>query len=678
VLILNYFAANLPIMQSIPRLIRWILITALFFFVLMLVLRIAAFVTFAPPGLHARDALSAFWLGFRFDAREVGLVSLLLLITGSVPVLDPFTRKAGKTVMFSLLCIFLAALIVFYVIDFLHFRYLLQRLNASALSFLEDAKISGTMAWQTYPVIRILLGMIVVFIVLFLLLRRLYKKIAATTYTGGKSKRVLFSIILFLLCALGIFGRAGQYPLRWSDAFDLGSDFQANLALNPFQSFFSSLSFRSSSYDLAKVKKNYPLVADYLVVSQRDTVALNYERIVRGAEDDTTIRRSNIVMVICESFSAYKSSMWGNPLNTTPYFNELCKQGLFFDNCFTPSFGTARGVWASITGIQDVELNKTASRNPAMVDQHTIINDFNGYHKYYFLGGSTSWANIRGLLTNNIKDLHIYEEQDYTSSKVDVWGISDRNLFKEANKVLSNETKPFFAVIQTADNHRPYTIPEEDLKEFKKVNMLADSLKKYGFDNNDELNAFRFTDFCYQDFIETAKKAKYFSNTIFMFVGDHGIDGNAGNMFPPAWSKDGLTRNHVPLLFYAPGIIQARRLHCVASQVDVLPTLAGLANINYTNTGFGRDLLQQFRTDSGKSNLAFIYDANNKDIGVINGSWYYTRNQQGSQEKMLWADFNAPENNHNKDSMMMANRAYTEAIFETARFMLKNNKKKLR
>ena len=32
------------------------------------------------------------------------------------------------------------------------------------------------------------------------------------------------------------------------------------------------------------------------------------------------------------------------------------------------------------------------------------------FEKYYFLGGSTSWANIRGVLTNNISDLKIYEQ----------------------------------------------------------------------------------------------------------------------------------------------------------------------------------------------------------------------------------------------------------------------------
>ena len=43
-------------------------------------------------------------------------------------------------------------------------------------------------------------------------------------------------------------------------------------------------------------------------------------------------------------------------------------------------------VWAVVTGIPDVEYPNTASRNPAAVDQHTIINDYKGYDKFYFLG----------------------------------------------------------------------------------------------------------------------------------------------------------------------------------------------------------------------------------------------------------------------------------------------------
>jgi arylsulfatase A-like enzyme len=161
-----------------------------------------------------------------------------------------------------------------------------------------------------------------------------------------------------------------------------------------------------------------------------------------------------------------------------------------------------------------------------------------------------------------------------------------------------------------------------------------------------------------------------------MFIGDHGIGGNAGNMLPAAWTDQGLTSYHVPLLFYAPKLLKPQRLHCIASQVDVLPTLAGLARVSYRNTTLGRDLMDQYRKDSGRSNMAFIIDPNNADIGVINDAWYYTRNQQGKQEKMVWADFAHPENPAGKDSLFNVNHRYTTALYETARYLLMNNKKK--
>ncbi|HRF17717.1 MAG TPA: sulfatase-like hydrolase/transferase, partial [Chitinophagaceae bacterium] len=182
----------------------------------------------------------------------------------------------------------------------------------------------------------------------------------------------------------------------------------------------STLKFRNVGYDEKAVRRHYNLMADVFGIKNRDTASLNFKRIMPVQDSVPTIEKPNVVLVICESFSAYKSSMWGNPLNTTPYFNELCKQGAFFKNCFSPAYGTARGIWAIITGIPDVTEFKTASRNPNLVDQHTILNDLKDYEKFYFLGGSASWANIRGVLKDNIKGLHLYEQQDYSSPKIDV------------------------------------------------------------------------------------------------------------------------------------------------------------------------------------------------------------------------------------------------------------------
>ena len=667
--------------QRIPKLLRWIFSVVIIFLVAMTIFRFIFFFTYNPPGKPISG--SAFLMGLRFDARIACIVGLAMMLLTFISVLNPFKNSGAKKIWNFLLPVAFAVLVLFYFIDFYHFDYLHQRLNASVLNYLQDAGISFNMMWQTYPLVKATIVLIILLILArFIFARLLTRYLQQDSFY--KRKGVWLYVISFILLALIIVGKIvvmpGQFPLRWSDAFTLTDDFKANLALNPFQSFFSTLSFRNSTFDIKKVKANYSLMAAYLGVQQPDSTQLNYERKYSAA--DSSGNKPNVVLVICESFSAYKSSMYGNPLNTTPFFNELCNNGVFFDRCFTPAYGTARGVWATITGIPDVESPSTASRNPNAVNQQTIINDFNGYNNYYFLGGSATWANIRGLLTNNINGLHLYEGDDYKANKIDVWGISDKNLFLEANKVLKEQNKPFFAVIQTADNHRPYTIPKEDEASFKKLSFSTDSLKRFGFESNEEMNAFRFTDFCYQQFIEAAKKEKYFDNTIFVFVGDHGIRGSAGNMFPKSWSEQGLTCEHVPLLFYAPKLLPAKRIHDVCSQVDILPTAAALAKINYNNNTFGRDLFDtvpalQYKTIFKGEKYAFIIDHDVKTIGLISNQYYFLKNLKSGKVDFVSVINNNPvEKNPQTDSVRNYLSQLTGAYYETAKYLMLNNKKK--
>jgi phosphoglycerol transferase MdoB-like AlkP superfamily enzyme len=538
--------------------------------------------------------------------------------------------------------------------------------------------------WQSYPIIKIIL----LLLVSVLLARYAFGKLLRGYQKQrplNNRKRIpayIITVLLFAQCIIGkIVVKPGQFPLRWSDAYSLSDDFKANLALNPFQSFLSSLSFRNSTFNIKKVKEYYPLMASYLGVQQPDSLQLNYKR--SFSWPDTNPNKPNIVVVICESFSAYKSSMYGNPLNTTPYFKGLCDNGVFFDRCFTPAFGTARGVWATITGIPDVESPSTASRNPNAVDQRTIINDFKGYSNFYFLGGNATWANIRGVLTNNINGLNLYEGDNFKAKSIDVWGISDKNLFLESNAVLKQQTTPFFAVIQTADNHRPYTIPAEDKAAFKLMNFSADSLRRFGFESNEEMNAFRYTDFCYQAFIEAASKEKYFDNTIFVFVGDHGIRYSGTlDYFPGSWVKQGLTCEHVPLLFYAPKLLQPKRVHEVCSQVDILPSVASLAKISYQNNAFGRDLFDTTAANSAYKQImrsekfAFITDPDVQSIGLVSNNYYYVKNLKSGKVDFVSTTGNDPVPvTPQTDSMQHYLGRLTDAYYETAKYLLLNNKK---
>jgi len=660
---------------KVPKYIQWTVIIGIIFLIVMTLIRIVYLIAFPKPDSDTLNYFDIFWMGFRFDSRVVACACLLFFILGLIKPLNPFRTKTGKIVAFTLWMIFIIWFILFFIADVAHFSYLGGRLNANATDYLKDTKTSIGMVWETYPVLRVILIFIAGIILLNWLVRVTYKRIAKKENTTSKLSRILSPIVFFLVLALAIFGRAGQYPLRWSDAFTLGSDYASNMALNPFQSYFSSVKYINTAfYDIHKVKKYYtPLMTDLLGIKNIDTATLNYTRDV--VPDSVSANKPNVVIVLCESFSYLKSSMSGNKLNSTPYFDSLTNDGVFFTRAFSPSYGTARGVWALLTGEPDSDPQNSTSRNMNAVSQHLIFNDFKGYNKYYFIGGSLSWANIRGVLKNNIPDLKTYEQPDYSGPKVDVWGVSDKTVFEKANSVFSEENKPFVAIIQTSDNHRPYTIPKVDRKDFHLVNYSDKEILENGFTSVPELNAIRYMDYCFKDFIESAKKEKYFNNTIFVFVGDHGTKGDASRYYSKAWNDGGIVFMHVPLFFYSPALLKPQRINTYASQIDIFPTVAGLAKIPYTNTTLGRDLLSPEICNNPAKSFAFIYSTVMNTIGIIKDSIYLSYGLNNDVPEQVWSMNN---NNpvHLSDSAKSYYHNLIDAVFNTGRYMILHNHNK--
>ena len=125
-----------------------------------------------------------------------------------------------------------------------------------------------------------------------------------------------------------------------------------------------------AAYDLAKVRAAYPVVANFLGIADADPARLIFARRAapwrrRAAPGDgAPPRRPNVVIVLLESFAAYKTGAFGNPLDPTPRFDALAREGTLYTRFFTPTWGTARSVWATVTGLPDVEPHLTATRNP--------------------------------------------------------------------------------------------------------------------------------------------------------------------------------------------------------------------------------------------------------------------------------------------------------------------------
>lgn len=645
--------------------------------VIQTALRLAFYLKFDKPldPITRADALQAFYLGLKYDLRVSLIVLLPLLLLGGWRPLHPVYSTFGRRLWFGYTALVLILMALLFATDFGHYAYLEQRLNATALRFLENPWISATMVWETYPVIT---GAVIIALLIYLCLvffRILVNRIEPKPGQYSRwYQKALIALVTFFIVVFALYGKFSWYPLRWSDAFFSTHAFSAQLASHPALYYFNTFKNREESFNLEATRAYYPLMADYLGVSAGDADALNFRR--ESTYDSAPATPPNVIIVILESFASYKTSLSGNPVDPTPNFARLASEGYYFRNFFVPHTGTARSVWATVTGLPDLEKTKTSTRNPLIVDQHTIINAFKDHSKFYFLGGSASWANIRGLLASNIPGLELYEEGSYASPRVDVWGISDLDLFREAHAVLQEQQGPFFAIIQTSGNHRPYTIPEDNAGFVIQTGDDLDApVTEYGFISLEEYNAFRFMDHSIGEFLRLAEHANYADNTLFIFFGDHGIQANTGRHTPDAEAQLGLNGLRVPLVLYGRRLItEPRVFDKIASQVDVLPTIADLTRTGYVNTTLGRSLLDE-RFDDRRYAFTIEHGAT-RAIGLLDGDYYVRMNFDGGDAHLHRLSAATPRDDiaaaHPELTQKM--KDYTLAIKETAMYMREHNR----
>jgi phosphoglycerol transferase MdoB-like AlkP superfamily enzyme len=608
-------------MQRLSPQLRLALALAAALWVVGLLARLALGAWFSSPAMPLSSAEwgRALLLGARFDAR-VALVSVAVAwLLASLPWLGKRIRpplRRGVWLAYWMLagCVWALAL----VFDAGHYAYLTQRLSAVLFTLARDAREAGGMVWQSYPVLWIVAALALALWLWQRLFTLAWRWATASPSDRAARGRCLAEALVVLLAAGIVHGKLSQYPLRWSDAAELPSVFAQQLALNPMHNLYDTWTFRETGVDEVRLRPAANRVRGFVglppLVGNQPITLLRSVPARPGAPSGAP---PNVVLVLLESFAGHKVGALGSPLGATPSFDALARDGLLFTRMMSAHAHTARGVFATVTAIPDVSRQSTASRNPAAANQFSIVSEFKAHKKFYFIGGSTSWANVRGLLASNIPGIDIVEQTRLKAPVVDVWGVSDKNLFLEANDWLAAQTQPFFAIIQTSGNHRPYTIPAEDSQAFDPPIPAAQALQDNGFISADEYRAFAYLDWCVGQFMQRARREKYFQNTIFAFVGDHGIIGSTGPHFPPAWRELAITQGHTPLLIYSPGRVAPQRIEHWAQQVDVLPTLAALAGIAHRNTTLGRDLLDP-RFDA--SRIAFTFQFTGRDdLGVLVG-----------------------------------------------------------
>ena len=176
-------------------------------------------------------------------------------------------------------------------------------------------------------------------------------------------------------------------------------------------------------------------------------------------------------------------------------------------------------------------------------------------------------------------------------------------------------------------------------------------------------------------FIKIAKKEPYFDNTLFVFFGDHGIHAPTGNHVPASYSQLSLQGLRVPLVLYGKSVISnAKVFDTIASEVDVLPTIASVTKTDYLNTTLGRDLTD-YTFDENR--YAFtIEHGGGRTIGLISDEYYLLMRPDGSDKKLHHLTSNNPREDVSAGKPEMSDLLTQKltAIWNTIGYMRENNK----
>ncbi|HIP30291.1 MAG TPA: hypothetical protein EYG93_03930 [Sulfurospirillum arcachonense] len=659
--------------QKLPRLIRFLLLLTFWEVVLFTLFRVAFFVAFKDYGTDytSLDVLFSFWLGFRFDLQLALIANLPILLLGGIKYIGIFKSTFGKYFWISYIFIVNMAFIALYIMDFPYFDFFKKMVDSSIIRYFYDIGEAFKMVAEGYPLIPTAIGFTLFMVLLFMLIKKLVTSIdnGLDNFASKKQKVTIYSLF-FVIYVFGGYGKFEMYPWRWSEAFYSSNSFLSYLASNPVTYFKNTLKNKDIKYDINATINYYPHMVKYLEIDTPDENNLSLVRVVEPKHDSEYVfDKPNIVFILGESTSYARSSISGNPLDPTPFLKEMSDSGLTYSRFYTPHAGTARSVWTSMTGLPDVERMRTSSRNPMAVQEHMILNALSDYEKHYFIGGSLSWGNVRGVV-GNVDGLHTYEEQDYpNSTHNDVWGISDVHLSNEVNEVLKKQTKPFFAFVQLAGNHSPNNIPDENFGfEFSK-DLNKDDLLKYSFDGKiDDYNGQKFLDHSVKHLITLAKKEEYFKNTIFIFIGDHGLVKRGDHMHEAEQTY--LTHTlHTPLIIYAPELIKHKKFDYPISETDIMATVAGMVGVQYVNTGIGRDILAK-DFDSKQHYAFYLTHEEDFKINLIGKEFIFRMRASGKDKQLFKYFYDKKDNNLIEQYPEIAKEmeGVCRGIFESTRY----------
>jgi phosphoglycerol transferase MdoB-like AlkP superfamily enzyme len=510
--------------------------------------------------------LLSFWKGLRMDVSSACYLLMLPLVFVCIGVVNNQCRKffiVAKWVNYFLILFYL-------VISFAGMGLYANwgtKINSKALSFIIYPQEMAGIIFDVYNFLYF--GILLAFLALIVFLYNHFIRISSIS-SQGVFRSLIFFLVFTGLLFVGERGGFQKYPLNKSSCFYSKYPVLNFAALNDFWNFSALLTspqIKKNPYNFFEKSAAEKTIVELFSVKKDST------------EYVLTKNRPNIVLIVLESFSADAIACLGGEKGIAPFFDSLAKEGLLFTDAYATGFRTDQGIVALLSGFPAqprTSIIKNFEKFDKLPNLMTTMNK-NGYRTSFYYGGDLKYANTKTYLEMAGTDILVGGTYIPHTRQTD-WGVYDEDVFAYHLNDLKGMQQPFFSVMLSLTNHEYF---------------VADIEKVYPEKNENDLfhNTAHYTDKCLYNYIQQAKKTKWYSNTLFIITADH------AHKHPLERAYNEPARHHIPLLFYGAVLkdeYRGKKFSKSTSHVDIAPTLLSQLKIKSTEFSWGKNVLNKY------------------------------------------------------------------------------------
>lgn len=446
------------------------------------------------------------------------------------------------------------------------------RFNLVAFDYLAYPTEVFVDIWEAYPVVQVLVATVLLAVgTTWILRRRWFAGLDASTRLAGR-------LVPFALHAMVLAMAIAWYP---TDALSWSSNRVENEILqNGHSSFFRAAATNEIDYHAYYATRDPQANLDLLAKSLGADGG-QFTRLAEGRLDRKFparadgLGRLNVVVVSSESFGAEFSKLHGSRRDLTPNFDAYARRGVWFSNTYASGTRTVRGLEALTASFPPIPTVSILRRpgNDGIATWGRVMRDL-GYQTSFLYGGYGYFDDMNAFYAGN--GYAVLDRKDIEHVRFEnIWGVSDEDLFDRAIEHFSDlhsRHQPFFSIVMTTSNHKPYT--------------FRPGLESLGIppEGGGRAAGVKYADHALGYFLREAEKQPWFDDTIFVVVADHGARVYGKAEIP-------MSSYEIPLMVYSPKHLAPRRVDTLMSQIDVAPTVLGMLGLPYEAPFFGQDVL---------------------------------------------------------------------------------------